>query len=230
MDEGAKLLDRVTALTEDIDLVGVAPLATLQGTPLAESAQALLPDARSVLVFGKELFDEVLRLVVPDKSMGKAAARDLYGPHSDYVNGRLTHALYQTSRVLRAEGYKALPLPASGTPVDGRFLRGIVSFKHAAEAAGLGRIGRSSLLITEAFGPRVRLALLLTTAELPSTAEAKADRCAGCGVCIERCPAGAITAPPPGQAYAINRAVCAQYGDASGGCSNCMSLCPAGAA
>ena len=185
---------------------------------------------RSVLVFGKELFDEVVRLVVPEKSMGNAAAKDLYGPHVDYVNSRLTHALYMTGRVLRAEGYKALPLPASGTPVDGRFLRGILSFKHAAEAAGLGRIGRSSLLITDAFGPRVRLACLLTTAELPSTARALADRCADCGVCIESCPAGAITAPPSGQPYAINRAACNQYCGASGGCSNCMSLCPAGAA
>ena len=42
--------------------------------------------------------------------------------------------------MLRAEGYSTLPLPSQGTPVDARFQCGILSFKHAAEAAGLGQL------------------------------------------------------------------------------------------
>ena len=72
--------------------------------------------------------------------------------------------------MLRGAGYKAVPLPSLGTPVDGRYQRALLSFKHAAERAGLGRIGHSSLLITDEFGPRLRLACLVTDAPLGSTA------------------------------------------------------------
>ena len=44
--------------------------------------------------------------------------------------------------------------------------RSIVSAKHAAEAAGLGTIGRHSLLITPEFGSMVWLSVILTEMQL----------------------------------------------------------------
>jgi epoxyqueuosine reductase QueG len=138
----------------------------------------------------------------------------------------MNRALYAMAKLLRAEGYQTIPLPSQGTPIDARFLRGILSFKHAAEYAGLGRIGRNSLLLTEAFGPRVRLACLLTDAPLPSTRRPVPDLCADCGgTCIQSCPAGALADPPPGAPYAINKYACASFRGGAGACSSCMAMC-----
>ncbi len=221
------LRDRLFQKVRDIDLCGVASLAAPASPQLHDAAVALLPGARAILVLGIEVFPEVLRLVAPAKVLGEAAARDLYGPHVDFLSGCLNRALYTLARVLRADGYATLPLPSQGTPTDARFQRGILSFKHAAEAAGLGRIGHSSLLITKPFGPRVRLACLLTDAPLPPTAPGEgADPCATCaGDCITACPAGALAAPENGEPYVINKYACASFRAGAGACSSCMSEC-----
>ncbi len=220
------LRDRAFASLHDIDLYGVAEISDAIGTPLHDAGLALLPGARSVVVLGVELFPEVLRLVEPDRVMGEAAARELYTPHVEFMNSRLNRALYHLATVLRAEGYRTIPLPSQGTPVDARFQRGIFSFKHAAEYAGLGRIGRSSLLITDKFGPRVRLACLLTDAPLAPTRREIADVCADCSdICVTRCPAGALASPADGQQYTINKYACAAFRAGAGACSTCVSEC-----
>jgi len=220
------LRERAFDALREIDLCGVAAVSDTAGTPLYDSAIALLPGARSIVVLGVELFPEVLRLITPDRLMGEAAARELYTPHVDFMNSRLNRALYDLAKALRAEGNRTIPLPSQGTPVDARFQRGILSFKHAAEYAGMGRIGRSSLLITEKFGPRVRLACLLTDAPLRSTRHEVADACTDCaGDCIAHCPAGALAEPAEGQPYAINKYACASFRAGAGACSACVNEC-----
>jgi epoxyqueuosine reductase QueG len=119
-----------------------------------------------------------------------------------------------------------MPLPAEGPCVDGRFLEAVISYKHAAEASGLGKIGMSSLLVTRQFGPRVRLALCLTEALLESTANDEPGACRYCNVCVAKCPAHALGRPKKGEPYSINKYACRTYSDASGGCSECVRACP----
>ncbi len=209
-------------------LCGVAAVAGTRGTPLYDSATALLPGAQSIVVLGAEVFAEVVDLVVPEKAMGEAAARDLYTPHLDWLNGRLNRGLYALAYALRDAGERVLPLPSLGTPQDARYLRGILSFKHAAVYAGLGQLGRSSLLVTPQFGPRLRLACLLTTAAIAPSPRLAENPCTACGTCIERCPAGALAEPAPGQPYAIDRFACAAYRGGAGACATCMACCPVG--
>lgn len=231
MDEAQQALhESAFALVGDADLFGVAAVEDTRGTPLYDSAVSLLPGAKSIIVIGMEIFREVVDLVVPDKQMGEAAARDLYQPHLDYLSGRLNRAIYDLAKVYRRERYRALPLPSQGTPNDTRFLRGILSFKHAAEYAGLGTIGRSSLLITPKFGPRVRLACLLTDADIPNGRRLADDACSSCPyLCVANCPAGALATPDAGQRYAINKFACASFRQATGCCATCVSICLAGA-
>jgi epoxyqueuosine reductase len=224
------LHERAFERISDIDVFGVAAVDAARGTPLDASATSLLPGARSIVVLGMEVFPEVLDLVVPDKQSGEAAARDLYGPHIDYLSGRLNRGLYELAREYRDSGYLALPLPSQGTPSDARFLKGILSFKHAAELAGLGGIGWSSLVINPKFGPRMRLACLLTDAEIPASPRLAGNPCDGCGRCVETCPAGALSVPAAGQAYAINKFACASFRQGAGCCSTCQSSCPIGRA
>ena len=85
---------RGIALVPDVDVFGVASLGDARETPLYQSATALLPGARSIVVVGMEVYQEVLDLVAPEKQVGEAAARDLYGPHLDYLSGRLNSGIY----------------------------------------------------------------------------------------------------------------------------------------
>ena len=77
----------------------------------------------------------------------------------------------------------------------GCFVRANVSYpaKEAAVRAGLGRIGRNSLLITPEYGTRVVIILMATDIECGPTQSAPCEAgCAGCGRCAAACPAGAI--------------------------------------
>ncbi len=212
----------------EVDVWGVASSADLAGTPLHDQVVALLPEARSVVTLAMEIFPEVLDHSRPNKVMGEASPRDMLVPHMDYLNGRLTKAAYDLARLSRRQGFKALPMPAAGTPSDQRYLAAVLSFKHSAAAAGLGTIGRHSLLVTPEFGPRVRLACLLTEAELRPTHRVQEKLCDGCDECIAACPARALSVPEGDEPYSINKYACSVFRGAAGPCSECMRVCPQG--
>jgi epoxyqueuosine reductase len=212
----------------DIDLAGVACIEDIEGMPLADAALALLPSCRSIVVFGAEVYPEFLDLTKPERTAGAPRMNDLLERHVNYLRGRLTRASYVIGRASHAAGLKALPLPGDGPSVDARFLRAVIPYKGAAEAAGLGEIGMSGLLVTQKYGPRVQLSVCLTEAELDSTARDDARGCRFCNVCVFRCPAKAIGYPDKnkGERCAVNRFACAQYVTSAGGCSECMRVCP----
>ena len=209
----------------DVDMVGVARLNSLQDKLLAESALRLLPSCRSIVVVGMNVFQEFLDLITHERKMGEANLNDLLTRHVEYLRGRMARAVYDIARASHRAGFKALPLPGQGPSVDRRSLQAVISYKHAAEAAGLGTIGMSSLLVTPQFGPRVQLALCLTEAVLKPSAPA-APACRYCNACVIKCPSHALGFPKKGEAYSINKFACEAYVTASGGCSECMRQCP----
>jgi len=212
----------------DVDAVGVASLAEWKGTKLEETALRLLPEARSVLVFAKEISPEALDLSTHSRILGAPSMNDFYNAETDYVNSQLNEATFDFAKACRSLGLKALTLPAAGCPMDNRFLGAVFSYRHAGQAAGLGKMGWHSLLITPDFGPRVRMAVCLTHAELEPTKTRVSLRCESCGICLDNCPAGALAVPESDQQYAINKFACCTYRSASGGCSECMRVCPEG--
>lgn len=208
----------------DIELIGVASVQTSTSRELRDRAGALLPKAKSAVIFGKEIYREVVSLLKPSKQAGEAESGELLRVHSDYLNGRLNRAVHELSILFRQEGYPSLPLPAVA-PSDQRFLTALLSYKHVAELAGLGTLGRHSLLVTPEFGPRVRLACLLTEASLDPSPMIESDHCSNCDACIQACPAGAIQVPKEGEAYSINKYACQSYRQAGLTCSVCMKVC-----
>ena len=71
--------------------------------------------------------------------------------------------------------------------------KGGIYLKEAAYWAGLGCIGRSNLLITPEFGPKLRLRAMLISEKLPQTGPSGFDPCAGCEeYCLKACPQGAF--------------------------------------
>jgi epoxyqueuosine reductase QueG len=109
-----------------------------------------------------------------------------------------------------------------------------ISQKVVGHLAGLGSIGKSSLLITPAFGPRVRLGTIFTKDDpreddLKVCGHPPAGGCGGCTACSEICPAGAIEK----NGYNMNRCipvVTNANGQYKTFCGLCMQVCPKGPA
>jgi epoxyqueuosine reductase len=212
-----------------VDAVGVVAVADWDQTPLGASARRILPGAQSILVVGMEIYPEILAHSSPEKTMGEASLRDILVPHLAYLDGRLTKAVYDFSMESRRQGFRAVPMPAAGCPVDPRYQQAVLSFKHAAQAAGLGVLGKSSLIVHPQFGPRMRLACALTEARIAPTAANRESPCSDCGLCLGACPAGALAEPAAGEPYQINKFACGSFRGGSGACSECMRVCPIGA-
>ena len=208
----------------NIELLGVASVTKSGSKELKKYANALLPGARSVVVLGKEIFQEMVALLGTSKEVGEAFSGDYFLTHTEYINGRLTNAVHGMAGFLRDQGYRTLPMPTVA-PTDQRFLKAIFSYKHAAELAGLGTVGRHTMLITPEFGSRVKFTCLLTEATLEPTPKSRKNYCIKCNACIKACPSKALQVPKKGQAYAMNPYACRTYRVAGLTCSVCMKAC-----
>lgn len=223
---------KLSELLESIetDKVGVARLDESEDSPIWHKAQKLLPGAKSVVVLAQELFPEVVKHLTSETQAGEVALRDLYNANADLIKGRLNWQAYKIVKALHNRGFKGLPLPADGGPYGKRFLEGALPYNRVAQAAGIGILGWHSLLITPEYGPRVRLACVISDAPLESSAPLSGQSpCPKCnGACVKICPAGAIAEPQEGEIYRLNKYACGVYLDASGTCAECLKVCPAG--
>jgi epoxyqueuosine reductase len=83
---------------------------------------------------------------------------------------------------------------------------GPVMEKDFAVLAGLGWIGRNSLLITSEFGSYCLLGCLFTDIDLLPAQPLEGDICSDCRMCIQACPTGCIN-----ENRTINAGVCISY-------------------
>jgi hypothetical protein len=166
-----------------------------------------MPNATSVIVTGIRLLDWVI-------DHGGARARVA---HHELVITLLEKVTFEIGRWLADHGFEAYPVDEFvgfeseiGTltqssrsmewfralekaPDFKLFLYGEIPFVLAGYKAGLGVIGKSSLLITPQFGPRVNLGTVITDAPLKSDQPIKADFCKDCLVCAKTCLGQAIS-------------------------------------
>ena len=214
------------ALACGADLAGIAAVADLKGSPSHRISERLpefggvgtlaehdarpgvvrWPEgARSAVVLALEHPEDRPQL---DWWFDGEASGDTPG------NTLLIAAVTQLADWLEAEhGVRCFRIPY-------HVERGGLYMKDAAVLAGLGCIGRNNLLLTPQYGPRQRLRVLLTDAELPSTGGPAYDPCAGCPApCRATCPQdafpGAVYRPEeygiaelPGRDGAFDRRIC----------------------
>lgn len=209
---------------DGVDLVGVAPIERFLDLPENKRPTNLLPDAKSVIVLASQVFKILTDKLTVSSKVGEVSYRDIYNAHNETVVNDLKQTGYRVARYLTNKGYASINLGQDLT--DYRTISSIFSFKYAAAAAGLGSIGKNGLLITPAYGPRVKLTAVITAAPIEPDTVNVADPCQGCNICIKVCPSGALQAPKQDQQVNYNRFVCNSYYTASGGCGLCMSRCP----
>ncbi len=214
----------------DVDGVGAISLDEMDDPSIKEKIKTLLPGAKSIIVLLQEVFPETVRHITSEASFGDMALRDLFDGNSDIASGHLNWEAYDLVRRLHKISYKGLVLPAKGGPYGGKYLEGPVSYKKLAEMAGLGIIGWNGLLLTLKYGPKVRLACVVTDAlvETSTTKEDYISPCEECGgTCIKICPIKAINKPAAGIDCQIDKYACNTYLVASGACAECLKACPA---
>ena len=122
----------------------------------------------------------------------KDAPTPLYMHHYRQLNYALDRIAFKVAVVLEECGFLACAVAASQYVSLSPRPVGHLSHRVLGYYAGLGFIGRPTLLITRRFGPRVRLVSVLTDAPLQPTGPKRFDGCGDCKACIAACPANAI--------------------------------------
>lgn len=122
------------------------------------------------------------------------------GPTEEYfrlykrVNARLGELTGQAADLLEQAGFQARPIAPTVVSLEELDIETYTmpfSHKMAATCAGLGWIGKCALLVTPEYGSALRLATVLTDADLPTGTPITESRCGDCTNCVDVCPGGA---------------------------------------
>lgn len=98
------------------------------------------------------------------------------------------------------------------TALESRF-----DIRRLAVEASLGSIGKSGLVITPEFGPRICFSGIITNATINSHKKRIRYFCSNCDICVESCPVNAI-----GGRFDIKRC------EGHKNCMICADVCPIG--
>lgn len=151
----------------------------------------LVENTKSIVVVGLNYFPKAQQ----EDSEAPVIAKYAYGKDYHFV---LKDRLNQLLEYINSEIGE----------VSGRaFVDSAPILEHAwAKRAGLGWIGKNSLLLNRKIGSFLFLGELLIDMELEYEEEKYHDFCGGCSKCIRACPTGAITEP-----YVVNGSKCISY-------------------
>jgi epoxyqueuosine reductase QueG len=182
-----------TARSSGADLVGIAPVERFQNAPEGYRPTDHLPEARFVVSIARHIPDAVIQ------RWGKPHINQYQTYGNGTINMRLILIAQDVSHFLEVEGwlgYPVSPLGARGRlmPDGTRKWEADFSNRHAAVAAGIATFGWFAIAISPEFGPRQRFVSVFTDADLIPDPMIDSDLCDNCGVCVEACPVGAISA------------------------------------
>lgn len=211
---------RQLVLEQGADVCGFAGWERL-AAPQGFSPLDLFPGCKTAIVFGVAL----------PRGLAQVEPRLLYGHFNAFSCAQTDRTAFQSAKLLEKE-YRctAVPIPSDSPyeywETESLHGRGLISMKHAAILAGLGTLGKSTLLLNPQYGNLLTIGALLTDLELPSD-ELCEDLCiAGCTKCLDACPVHAID-------ETVNQKQCRTntYGKTARGfdtvdCNLCRTVCP----
>lgn len=177
------------AIEAGADLVGVASVEHLeQVIPTEWKPRRWLKEGQSVISLAIGPLHGAL--ACPDDNL------------KNYSNQKVLQSLdmvgFRLAKHIERLGYSAILIPA-GPPTDmhppGKGMWGWLSQRHVAVEAGLGEIGLNTSAMVPQFGPRVYFGSVITNLVLEPDPKMEQKLCLGesCNLCIEVCPAGALS-------------------------------------
>lgn len=203
------------------DLCGIASIDRFTDAPKGYHPCDVLPGGKSVIVLASRFLTSTLsaRSTVP------------YTIVRNELTKRMDTMSLSLSYSLESYGVAAVPTgaiePNNFDPLTNKY-RGIISLKHAAVLAGLGKIGKNTLLINDRYGNMLWLSAVITSAVLDPDPIAMYEGCIeGCNICLSSCPVGALDGISMDQRRCWDHA----FGSEDGGewrikCFLCRKVCP----
>ena len=181
----------------------------------------VLPDVRSVVCVALNYYQ------------GEPAPDPSWAPVARYAWGRDYHDVMAP----RLAALGAHLAEACGAVSKGYVDTGPILERDLAARAGLGWVGKNTMLLHPELGSWFVIGVLLTTAALDFD-ERLPDRCGTCRACLDACPTGAFVAP-----YVLDARKCISYltiehrgpiapalegglGRWEFGCDVCQDVCP----
>ncbi len=174
----AKEIKEVT-LKAGADLVGIVSTSAIDALPSiwvgwtiqehTKKTTDVMSDAKSTVVIGYHVWDDMLEIAI------RKGEKWVYPGYFPLRTLRL-----KVIHHLEKKGYKAVPFRS-------------VSYKRLAQLAGFGNFGKNALIINPTFGPWIRLAPVLTNAEMTPDQPFDQDLCGDCENCVKACPVVALT-------------------------------------
>ncbi len=223
---------RIYSESLGVDLFGVADLS-LAEEYLSKQGGTHVGQFPRAISLGIRLIDDVLdQLENHNDIVPIASYRGVY----DATNQALDRAVLMVAKKVQQSGYRAHPVLASSM-LNNDNREAVFSHKVAANLAGLGWIGKNCLLITPEFGPRLRLASVLTDAPLDAGSYIP-NRCGICTKCTDICPSKAIKgvtfSSDDSRDVRLDAGKCDDYTSArmeifgNVNCGLCVHICPFG--
>ena len=169
------------------DLCGIAPAGRFDDAPDGFHPHDTYDACKSVLVFARRVPSGVLF----------ASSSIPYTHVNDMVKDEIDRISYLASLELEKAGVRAVAVPADDPSeyweADRRYARGILSLRHAGYLAGLGVLGRNTLLKNVELGNMILLGAILLDAELEPDPIVTDEPCPpDCSICLDACPPKAL--------------------------------------
>jgi epoxyqueuosine reductase len=204
------------------DICGIAPVDRFDGAPKGFHPSDIYPDCRSVVVFAARF---PLSTLQAKTNAPYTLVRNKLVDKVDWIS-------FNMSNELEREGIVSIPIP-SADPYDywdaeRNHGRGILSLKHAGVLAGLGVLGKNTLLMNEMFGNMMWLGAILVSIDLEPDPVASYEGCdSECTLCLDSCPQHALDGVTIDQKLCRDISISYNYG---GGtvlyCNICRKVCP----
>jgi epoxyqueuosine reductase len=159
--------------------------------------QGLLPKKYSAFRFGisigKRLDSKIINNLIDGPTIE-------YLNHYNNVNKQLAELTSKIQKDLLSNNIYSMPIAptiSAGSKQYEKYLKTLtydISHKMVATRAGIGWIGKTDLLITKEFGPRLRLVTILLKQD-PGCINKPVvkSKCGDCNICVVKCPAKAAT-------------------------------------
>ena len=220
----------IKALAKELgaDLCGIANIDRLGGAPQGYAPTDLMPACKSVIILGRRYPAGFMNC--NDPTVPYTVLRNVLSHMMDILSIDFIARLEEKGILAITTG--AID-PTNFDKATGR-MRQVVSAKHCAVAAGLGVIGKNTMLINEEYGNMLWLVAVLTELDLPSDPLVEKDYCGDCTLCTDICPVGITGHVGEDGGYTLSdQFACLDYayGTVDGGdwrvlCFRCRTVCP----
>lgn len=204
------------------DICGIASVDRFADAPAGFHPLDVFNKCKSVVVFAK---------AIPPFNI-LCGNKVTYTHLIDVALMEVNRICYAACCKLEKSGIRTVMIPADDPyeywDEENKHGRGIISLKHAGKLAGIGNIGKNTLLVNEKLGNMFYLGAFLTDTGIEPDPVVEFDYCSPkCTKCMEQCPVKALDGNTINQSLCrSNISIKTNKGFSLKNCSKCRVLCP----